>query len=121
MGTSLKSTLAQNIKIFRENSGMSQQELADKAKIKMGIIKSVETERAWPSAENLDAIAGALNVEPASLLIPKKIQDRRDSPLQRLQVLASLLPESELAAQLDILESRIRRLFSSKKKTEGAL
>lgn len=59
---------AYNIKRLREEQGLSQEALADLAGLHRTYVGSVEREERNISIDNIERIALALNVSPASLL-----------------------------------------------------
>lgn len=66
----LKEILSSNIRTFRLNKGLNQQELSEKAGITDKFISIIETGRGLCSLEKLSSIANALDVEPYELLLP---------------------------------------------------
>jgi transcriptional regulator with XRE-family HTH domain len=65
--TSLRKVLADNIRAFRREKGLSQAQLAEKADTATHHILMIENSRTWPSAEMLERIALALEKDPADL------------------------------------------------------
>lgn len=61
--------LISNIKAYRKELGLSQQDLADKADVSLSFITDIENSRRLPSLKSLFQIASALNVEPYLLLV----------------------------------------------------
>jgi len=59
--------LAKNIKRFREISGLSQMNLAEKAGCSPTLIGKIETMKRFPSADSLNRLADALKITPADL------------------------------------------------------
>jgi transcriptional regulator with XRE-family HTH domain len=59
--------LAQRIKRFRKARGMSQEDLSEKSRLSIGTIKLVETQKRWPSPENMEAIATGLGITVSEL------------------------------------------------------
>jgi len=70
-GEALKSLLSRNIKLFREYSRLSQEELAEKAGISVPYLGVIERGGKWPSPATLSKIAHSLNLEPYDLLKPE--------------------------------------------------
>ena len=64
---SVRILLAQNIKRFREISGVSQMALAEKIGCSPTLIGKIETMKRFPSADNIDRIAQALKIAPSDL------------------------------------------------------
>ena len=70
-GEALKVLLSRNLKLFRVHSGLSQEELAEKAGISVPYLATIERGSKWPSPATLSKIAYALNLEPYDLLKPE--------------------------------------------------
>jgi len=70
-GDNLKTLVSQNIKRFRENSGFSQQELAERAGISIPYLGAIERGEKWPSPSTFSGIAKGLGVEPCDLMKPE--------------------------------------------------
>ena len=75
-GDALKSQLSRNIKLFRVNSGLSQEELAEKAGISVPYLGAIERSEKWPGPATLSEIAEALEVDPHDLLKPENASSR---------------------------------------------
>lgn len=69
---SLRGTLAYNIRLFRFENGISQEELAFRSELDRTYISAVERCVWNVSLGNVEKIAGALQVEPWRLLVPPK-------------------------------------------------
>lgn len=67
-----KEILAQNLRRLRKATGLSQEELADRAGLHRTYISSVERAERNISLENIFLLAKALGVEPGDLLKPVK-------------------------------------------------
>jgi transcriptional regulator with XRE-family HTH domain len=65
----LRRTLAQNLRRLRQDRSLTQEELADLAGINRNYVGMIEREENSASVDKLEALAGALKVEPASLLV----------------------------------------------------
>lgn len=65
-----KQVLAANVRRIRNATGLSQEELADRAEMHRTYISSVERGERNVSLENIFALAKALGVEPAELVTP---------------------------------------------------
>jgi transcriptional regulator with XRE-family HTH domain len=70
-GEALKSLLSQNIRRFRELSGYSQEELAEKAGISLPFLGAIERGEKWPSPSTLAGIAHGLDINPYNLMMPE--------------------------------------------------
>lgn len=64
----IKVQLGENVKFFRKQSNLSQEQLADIASLHRTYIGSIERGERNVSLENIINIAKALNVMPAELL-----------------------------------------------------
>ncbi|MDP1871207.1 MAG: helix-turn-helix transcriptional regulator [Gallionella sp.] len=69
---SLRGTLAYNIRYFRAEKKVSQEELAFRCELDRTYISAVERCIWNVSLGNIEKIAAALNVEPWQLLLPPK-------------------------------------------------
>ena len=70
-GEALKGLLSQNIRRFRELSGFSQEELAEKAGISLPFLGALERGEKWPSPSTLAGIAHGLGVNAHDLMKPE--------------------------------------------------
>jgi transcriptional regulator with XRE-family HTH domain len=65
--TNLRDILANNLKDYRRNLGISQAKLAEKAEISTQYIAMIELSRQFPTPAVLDRIAAALGIEAYQL------------------------------------------------------
>ena len=70
----LQQIIGNNIKAFRRQRRLTQEELARKAKSHKAYIGFIERGERNISVQTLDLIAGALEVDPYVLLIPQAKQ-----------------------------------------------
>ena len=70
-GEVLRSLVGLNIKRFRINSGLSQEEMAEKAGISVPYLGAIERGEKWPSPATFAGIAQGLGVEPCDLMKPE--------------------------------------------------
>lgn len=70
-----KEILAYNVRSIRKSTGLSQEELADRAGLHRTYISSIERAERNVSLENIFLLAAALGVEPGDLLKPVKDED----------------------------------------------
>lgn len=70
-----KEILAENIRRLRKLTGLSQEELADRAGLHRTYISSIERGERNISLENIFLLANALGVEAADLVTPAKDGD----------------------------------------------
>jgi len=66
--TTLRETLAKNIRLVRNKLGLSQEQLADEAGLHRTYIGSIERAERNVSVDNIEKIAKALKVKPTDLL-----------------------------------------------------
>jgi transcriptional regulator with XRE-family HTH domain len=65
--TRLRTLLAKNLKVYRNEMGFSQQKLADLVDTAPNYIAMIEAEKRFPSDTMLEKIAEALQKEPCEL------------------------------------------------------
>jgi transcriptional regulator with XRE-family HTH domain len=65
--TDVRVLLARNMKRCREILGLSQMKLAERVGCSTTLIGNIEVGKRFPSAENLNKIAGALEIPPSEL------------------------------------------------------
>jgi transcriptional regulator with XRE-family HTH domain len=63
----LPAIIAHNLKRLREKRGLSQQDLADLAKVQQGTVSAIENQIRSPSMTMIAALAHALGVSGAEL------------------------------------------------------
>ena len=73
----LRAILAANIRSFRQEHGISQEELADLCELHRTYIGSVERGERNVSLSTLEVLAGALHVGVPDLLTKRAIVDRK--------------------------------------------
>lgn len=69
---SLIALLGRNIRRRRNALGISQEELAFRAEMKRSYVSGIELGKRKPSVDALERLAGALCVDPRSLLDPDR-------------------------------------------------
>lgn len=65
----LRQVLAKNVRLYRHARGLTQEELADKAKLHRTYMGMIERAERNLSVDNVEKIARALGVKPSQLLI----------------------------------------------------
>lgn len=65
---SLRQVVAKNIRVLRNELGISQEELADRARLHRTYIGSIERAERNVSIDNIEKIARALEIRPQKLL-----------------------------------------------------
>ena len=71
----LRRTLSANIKKHREQSGLTQEKLAEAAGISANMINDIEGCRTWISDKTLVSLAAALKIETYRLFLPLSLSD----------------------------------------------
>jgi transcriptional regulator with XRE-family HTH domain len=69
----IRQILAQNIKKRRESLKMTQENLAENAKLSVQTINTIESCRMWISDKSITRLAKALNIEIFQLFMPHSI------------------------------------------------
>lgn len=69
-------SIGENIRLNRDKSGMTQDELAEKVGISRNYISDLENDRYIPSVKTLTKIARVLNMNLDFLLEMSEIQDK---------------------------------------------
>lgn len=67
--SNIQQTLASNVRFYRKQAGLTQEELAEQSGLHRTYIGGVEQQRINISLKNIEKIASALKVDPALLLI----------------------------------------------------
>ncbi len=62
----LRRTVARNLRRLRQESGLTQEELADLAGLNRNYVGMIEREENSPTVDALEQLSKALNVEPTS-------------------------------------------------------
>jgi transcriptional regulator with XRE-family HTH domain len=95
-GDALQRLLCLNIRQFRANRGLSQEDLAEKADLSVPFLGAVERGEKWPSPQTISSIAFALEVEPYDLFKPEDAaaRDVREIVSNLAQNLSDLMNET---------------------------
>ena len=64
----LRGVVAKNLRPLRQAKGLTQEELADRAGVTANYVSSLEREEYAASIDVLEALAGALDVDPGAFL-----------------------------------------------------
>ncbi|MDE5457245.1 helix-turn-helix domain-containing protein [Bradyrhizobium sp. CSA112] len=62
----LRRTVARNLRRLRQQSGLTQEELADRANLNRNYVGMIEREENSPTVDALEQLSVALNVSPIS-------------------------------------------------------
>jgi transcriptional regulator with XRE-family HTH domain len=76
---SLRATLAENVRAFRNTHRLSQEELADLCELHRTYIGSVEREERNVSLSTLEVLSRAFNISVPELLTPRTKDEPKDS------------------------------------------
>jgi transcriptional regulator with XRE-family HTH domain len=95
-GDALQRLFCLNIRQFRANLSLSQEELAEKAGISLPFLGAVERGEKWPSPQTIAGIAFGLGVEPCDLFRPEDAAARNVQEILSglAQNLSSLMKET---------------------------
>lgn len=74
--SSIRATLAENVRSYRKKHGLSQEKLADLCELHRTYIGSVEREERNVSLSTLEVLARALGVSVSELLTPRAEHER---------------------------------------------
>jgi len=77
--SSLRTTLAENVRAFRKAQSISQEELADRCQLHRTYIGSVERQERNVSLSTLEVLSEVLGVSVAELLTPKPQHDAKNA------------------------------------------
>ena len=107
-GEALKALVSSNIKRFRENSGFSQQEMAEKAGISVPYLGAIERGEKWPSPVTFAGIADGLEVEPHDLMKPENAssQDVKKITEKLIKDITALVNQSAKKMNTVVRESK---------------
>ncbi len=94
--TALQKRIIDNIRKFRKEKHMTQEELATRSNLHTGYIGGIETYGRFPKIDNLNAIAQGLGIDIA-YLVSEEAEQRAIELTRRLEELEGLL-HSYLAA-----------------------
>ena len=72
----MRSLVGLNIRRFRLNAGLSQEELAERADISVPYMGALERGEKWPGPDTLVGLARGLGVEPHDLMRPEEAASR---------------------------------------------
>ena len=75
--TDVRMLLARNMKRCREILGISQMALAERVGCSTTLIGNIETLKRFPSAQNLNRIATALQIHPSELFMEDSAEIKR--------------------------------------------
>jgi transcriptional regulator with XRE-family HTH domain len=102
--TNIKEILAQNLKGNRRRLGITQPELAERAGMSTQYLAMIEIARKFPTADILERLANALEIEAHELFIvkptPEAAMERlHDTLASNIEKIVAAAIEKNLAAQ----------------------
>lgn len=77
----MRELLRKNVKFLRERVGLTQEDLAESAKLSTKMIQKVEYGKVAPSPETLDKICKALKAQPYDLFFDYSVPDAVREPI----------------------------------------
>ena len=95
----LKARLRSNLRKYRSEQGLTQEELAEKAGVSLSGYKNIESTERGASLEMLVKLGNALGVDPASLLL----LDDVDQSMSNIYRLLQNKPKSFIMAVEEII------------------
>ena len=99
----LKAAVGNKVRTIRKASGLTQEQMAEKAGITEGYLGTIERGEKWARPEVLEQLAKALKVAPGDLFPPGK-SGRRPSLIDEAYAVLLQLPEAKLKLALGILK-----------------
>ena len=106
---SLRQIFSKNIKFYRTQNNLSQQELAEKCETATNYISEIETGRKFPSIEMIEKLATVLNV-PAWAFLYVNTQEKLDN--NPVVVLSDKLTSEKKEEILSELFCEIQKIMS---------
>lgn len=106
---SLRQIFSKNIKFYRTQNNLSQQELAEKCETATNYISEIETGRKFPSIEMIEKLASVLNV-PAWAFLYVNTQEKLDN--NPVVVLSDKLTSEKKEEILSELFCEIQKIMS---------
>jgi len=105
--------LGQRIRFFRDQIGLTQLQLAEKANISSKAVGRYENGNRVPSVEIAQRIATALGISVNELLYPDAIKENPDSIKVKLPVDVFNLDLDELQAKLDVRSEKLEVIIKN--------
>ena len=112
----IRRILAQNIKIRRENLGLTQEQLAEMTDLSAQTINTIEGCRMWISDKSITRLAEALNVEVFQLFMSHHLDDAKIDPKQN-EILLEFWQRTKLAVEkIDFqIDNELKEVLQSSK------
>lgn len=97
---SLRQIFSSNIKFYRTQNNLSQQELAEKCETATNYISEIETGRKFPSIEMIEKISNVLNVPVWALFYVNNNEKQDKNPVVVLSDKLTLEKKDEILSEL---------------------
>jgi len=117
-----RTALGERIAASRQHAGLTQKELAARLKVTQRVVAYWEREAVSLRAEQIDALATALNISADSLVGRKEPKTRGSGPVGRAKRLfnaISQLPRHQQEKVIAILEPFVREHVSANGSSKG--
>ena len=102
---SIQKIIAANIKKLRVKNGLTQKNLARRARIHWTYVTKIETGKKLPSLKIICALADSLDVKVHELLIPEETHGKLGQKKEQLIQIIEESSEKELGIYLVIIEA----------------
>ena len=104
-GDALRNLVSLNIRRFRLNAGLSQEELAERADISVPYMGALERGEKWPSPETFTGLAQGLGIDPYDLMRPEDASSREVG-----QIITKLVADinSLVGSSLNLMNTAVR-------------
>ena len=99
------SAVGKRISLIRKNSGMTQEQLAEKAELSNIYISHIENSRSIPSLETLMKLCSALDITPDEVLLGTKqdMENYLQSDIQKKLILCTPKERRMVSRFIDLL------------------
>lgn len=101
---------SENLKYLRTKKGLSQNRLAELAKVNQASINRWESKEMSPSLDNVNDLANALDVSVGDLLGERLFEENFDEFLLLFDKYKDILTESDKEHIMFIIEQRIKEI-----------
>ena len=106
----VKQLLGKNIQKYRKLNKMTQENLSENVGIEINSISAIETGKSFPSPENLEKIAAALNVSMSNLFA---FDEKTDNANYLKEINSNLKLMKNNSAKLALVNDLIRKILFS--------
>lgn len=109
---SLRIILSRNLKIFRTNKKVTQDQLEELSGVSKYTISDIETCESWPKDETLEKLAKALEIQTADFF------DTLEDPLKNLSVREDILEQvkTNIKKNLDDIIGKMKITYNTNHK-----